>query len=143
MKINVWCGVAAITAMLCGAAQAHKYNCEFQKDGNALHKCSIESLNGGQACQYDFSANLRGVCGASGDPNVDLLFCAITTPSGAAASFLANLPRGSAATAARALSQKPGFLAGGLAIAPAGKGIIAGLYLEQQGSATLAGVCTP
>lgn len=141
MKTVLVSGVFALGVVFGGAADARNYHCEFQKDGAALHKCAIDSANN-QACAHDFSANLRGVCAASGTGTV-LLLCAITTPAAAAASYIAGLPQGSVSAAARALAQKPGFLTGGLTLAPENSAVVAGVYVEKEGAPTLAGVCTP
>jgi hypothetical protein len=142
MKTFVSVGLFSLIVGVGGPVYAAKYNCEFQKNGTVAQSCIIDSA-GTQACQFDFSANLRGICGVNASSNMDILLCAVTTPTASAANFTAGLPEGSAAGAARALAQKPGFVAGGLTLAPTGKAIVAGIYVEQQGAATLAGVCTP
>lgn len=121
---------------------AGKYNCEFQNNGTAVNKCKIDSANPGtQVCQHKFSANITGLCGVQGT-TTDILLCALTTPAAVASSALSGMPE-DIVGAAQALAQKPGFLAAGVTIAPANKGVIAAAYVEQQGAPTLAGVCTP
>src|SRR4051794_22139196 len=135
--------IISLVVALNSPAFASKYACEFQKSGTSLHKCNIDSSNSStQTCQYHFSTNLVGICGVQSGSS-DLLLCAITTPVTTAASVFSGLPQESVASATRALAQKPGFVAGGLTIAPPNAGVIAGAYVEQQGAQTLAGVCTP
>jgi hypothetical protein len=132
-----------ILVICAGQAQAGKYNCTFESNGSTLHTCAIDS-SGTTSCSYKFSANITGICAVGApSPQADVLVCALTTPSAALAGVVGTLPADSVSHAARILAQQPGFVAGGVTIAPTSKGILAGEYIEQQGAPTLAGACTP
>jgi hypothetical protein len=138
MKIST---ASLAVLVLATPAYASKYNCEFQKDGTAVHACTIDSA-GSSSCTYAVSSNLSGVCAVISN-GLDLLICGFGTPAAASASLVSGLPRDNARNAARALAQKPGFFAGGLTLSQPGAGIVAGLYRESQSAPSFAGVCAP
>jgi hypothetical protein len=58
------------------------------------------------------------------------------------ADLLRDAPQ-AASNPGHALAQKPGYVSGGITIAPANTAIFAAVYVEKQGAPQLAGVCVP
>jgi hypothetical protein len=143
MKLKVAIALAGVSAMVPMVSQASPYNCNFQKDGTAVHTCKIDPATPNTSCTFKFNDNLSGVCGASGGSGQDMVLCAIVVQTANISAVTSGIPATSVDAAAKALAQKPGFVAGGVTIAPTGKAILAGMYVEKQGEPTLAGVCTP
>jgi hypothetical protein len=65
--------IALLPFLVDSPAYAGKYACNFQKDGNLLKQCSIDSSGANQTCEYVFSSDLKGICGASADGKTDFL----------------------------------------------------------------------
>lgn len=144
MTLKFIVALACASSLFPALAQSSTYNCNFQKDGTELNKCKIDSASANSAsCTFKFSDNLSGLCGVGSSNGADILLCAIFTPAAATANVMSGIPTASAAAAAKALAQKPGFVAGGLTAAQTGKAVVVGLYVEKQGAPTLAGACTP
>jgi hypothetical protein len=129
--------------ILGGSATAGQYRCEFQKDAAAIHSCQINS-SGNANCNFNFpGTNMQGSCGVAPLSNTaDILVCAIRVPGATATSIVEGLPH-DIGGATRALAQKPGFVAAGVTLGPAGQIVIGGAYKEKDNTPTLAGVCQP
>lgn len=137
-------GVAGAVAalVLSSAANAGKYQCSFQNNGTAVKTCAIDS-SATSSCQYQFSSTLTGVCAVGALSSAeDELACVFTRSASAPPLFTGAKPK-NIKDAVKALTEQPGFAAGGVTLAATSKGVVAGVYVEAQGAPSLAGVCEP
>jgi len=124
---------AVLCVMLGAAANAGKYTCSFQKDGNEVKSCSIEP---NKPCTYSYGGNLIGACGTAED-NGDLLACAF----GAQNITLAEILRGGRPAAATRSRVPSGMVALGVTFASTNSAVLIEGYREKQGDPDHAVVC--
>lgn len=127
---------AALSVALCATANAGKYTCSFQKDGNEVKSCSIDPNTG---CSHSYGNNLYAACATS---DGDGLACAY---GGSANVAVADMLRGgrSSVTTARARAAAAGMYALGITFAAPNSAVLIEAYREKDGASDQAVGCFP
>jgi hypothetical protein len=127
-------------AALTGSAHAGKYQCSFYNGSSPIHQCDIESgaSGSGYYCQKAYNASMMGTCLATKWQGGDRLQCVYHNPNKSIADLAADAAKGDT----KILSEKPGFIAGGVTAGAPANLVLVGGYQESGTAPLFQVLCT-
>jgi len=138
MKLFV---VTAVAILAATPAYAGKYACTFRSGTSTIKQCDIESGGANRLCSHPHSATLIGACFVDPSGSSDRMQCVYLRGDNLAE--LTKAESGAAAASLAPLTEKKGFIAGGVTLGPPATLTLVAGYRESDATPLLQVLCTP